>query len=113
MQRPRHRRRRLGRSRLAAAAAAADAAAAAPAATQPAAAASAAAAAPPQGASGAGLTSTTLCLLRRQRLDLASIPPNQLNQHFAKLLFGLHATLAFKLRRMRPAPVAVFQVSSG
>ena len=49
----------------------------------------------------------------RQRLDLASIPPNQLNQHFAKLLFGLHATLAFKLRRMRPAPVAVFQVSSG
>ena len=58
-------------------------------------------------------SSTTVCLLRRHKLDLASIPPNHLNQHFSKLLHGLHATLAFKLRRMRPAPVAVFQVSSG
>ena len=45
-----------------------------------AAAAAAAATAAAQCASGAGLISTTLCLLRRQRLDLASIPPNQLNQ---------------------------------
>ena len=64
-----------------------------------------------EGSSGP-CSSTTVCLLRRHKLDLASIPPNHLNQHFSKLLHGLHATLAFKLRRMQPQPVAVFQVGT-
>ena len=48
---------------------------------------------------------TLLSLVRRVRLDVANVAPNQLNQQFSRAIHELDAALAIKVRRLGPSLV--------